>query len=122
MKLSFLLPYNYCKSNRKVRIQSYEISLLNWKEERINSMSEIINGKTYESLWHSSVKYKSMNNAQKEQVALAMEKAYRNLFAESPPYVNKEEGQKHGFPQGYLGYPQDFLGSYLDPIIVKVAY
>ena len=83
-------------------------------------MSEIINGKTYESLWHSSVKYKLMNSAHKGQVALAMEKAYRNFFAESPPYVNKEEGQKHGFPQGYLGYPQDFLESNLGPIMEEV--
>ena len=77
-------------------------------------MAEVINGITYESLWHSSKNYKLSSNGQKKIIATSLEAIYRKEHGESPPYINKQEGAEHGFPQGYLGYSSDFLSIHIE--------
>ncbi|QQQ15207.1 hypothetical protein [Aeromonas media] len=80
-------------------------------------MAEIIDGVIYESLWHSSNKYRNCSQSKKEHIATQLERTYRDIHGISPPYINKIEGAKHGFPQGFLGYPKEFIDKHLDSLI-----
>lgn len=82
-------------------------------------MAEVINGITYESLWHSSESYKLASNEQKKIIATSLEVIYRKEYGESPPYINKKEGVEHGFPQGYLGYSRNFLSVHIEQFFRK---
>ncbi len=83
-------------------------------------MAEVIDGTRYESLWHSSLEYRVSSNQNKERIAKAMEIKFREVYGFSAPYINKDEGLKHGFPQGYLGYPRDFLDTYLNDYLTRI--
>tara|TARA_R110002072_G_scaffold139487_2_gene283141 strand:- start:642 stop:884 length:243 start_codon:yes stop_codon:yes gene_type:complete len=72
-------------------------------------MAEIVDGISYESLWHTSAEFRNCSNKKKEIIATNLQIIYRREYQKSAPYINKEEGKKHGFPQGYLGYPEGFV-------------
>tara|TARA_R110000737_G_scaffold349505_1_gene385861 strand:+ start:826 stop:1068 length:243 start_codon:yes stop_codon:yes gene_type:complete len=80
-------------------------------------MAELLNDVLYESLWHTSMEYRISSTPKKELIATSFEIIYRKEFGNSPPYVNKEEGSKHGFPQGYLGYPKDFVAKHIEQFL-----